>query len=86
MKSGQQCDKPMMRWRRTPTRDRSSDETVICLQVEIAVPTEMREVLQAEADQQGVSLESVVVDILWRDDVSTFAKLVSSMVPDETEN
>ena len=86
MKSGQQCDKPMMRWRRTPTRDRSSDETVICLQVEIAVPTEMRKVLQAEADQQDVSLESVVADILWRDDVSTFAKLVSSMVPDETEN
>ena len=86
MKSGQQCDKPMMRWRRTPTRDRSSDETVICLQVEIMVPAEMREVLQAEADDQDVSLESVVVDILWRDDVSTFAKLVSSMVPDETEN
>jgi len=85
MKSGQQCDKPMMRWRRTPTRDRSSDETVICLQVEIAVPTEMREVLQAEADQQDVSLESAVADILWREDSSTFAKLVSSMVPDDTE-
>ena len=86
MKSGQQCNKPTMRWRRTPTRDRSSDETVICLQVEIAVPTEMREVLQAEADQQDVSLESAVADILWREDSSTFAKLVSSMVPDETEN
>ena len=49
------------------------------------VPAEMREVLQAEADDQDVSLESVVVDILWRDDVSTFAKLVSSMVPDDTE-
>jgi len=76
MKSGQQCDKPTIRWRRTPTRDRSSDENVICLQVEIMVPAEMREVLQAEADQQGVSLESVIADILLRDD---------SLVPDETE-
>ena len=40
------------------------------------VPAEMREVLQAEADQQGVSLESVIADILLRDD---------SLVPDETE-
>ena len=76
MKSGQQCDKPMIRWRRTPPHERSIDKTVICLQVEIMVPADMREVFQAEADQQGVSLESVIADILLRDD---------SMVPDETE-
>jgi len=76
MKSGQQCEKPMVRWRRTPTRDRSSDETVICLQVEIMVPAEMRKVFQFEADQQGVSLESVIADCLLRGE---------SVVPDDTE-
>jgi hypothetical protein len=74
----------MIRWRRTPTRDRSSDETVICLQVEIMVPAKMREAHQAEADQQGVSLESVIADSLFRPAYRTTPD--DSVVPDETEN
>ena len=84
MTSEQQCDRPMIRWRRTPPRDRSIDETVICLQVEIMLPTEMRKVLQAEADQQGVSLESVIADSMCRPAYRTTPD--DSMVPDETEN
>lgn len=84
MTSEQQCDNLMFRWRRTPPRDRSIDETVICLQVEITVPAKLREACQAEADQQGVSLESVIADSFFRPAYRTTPD--DSMVPDETEN